>query len=341
MLNHPPGVSKRIGVILEVLQAIRLASPTNPNDVVTVRKDAQQAVADRRGFRTVTTVHDACCRQLDLHMDQFDDLVLQWLVARDERLKNLLSAHAAHARQADLDAISRFFQGPPSPPDPPVNRVEAPTPDRGGDTATATTQPYSAIRDLNNAVEDLSDYLCDQFWRSASAILDSLPVADDDETIARARRAITPPAEAKLNVRRWLAAALRHPEIRTRICEQALQIATVSLRKDAPAPPAPAPVCFGFTVNRSFQNYHSHRITIPMHSVSQLLDANLLGPNRVLAPDGTTFLGHIFASATHGNPYWQLTTSGGRPGDVLARMPIGTRLTVEISRVEGRVQVRL
>lgn len=222
MLNHPPGVSKRIGVILEVLQAIRLASPTNPNDVVTVRKDAQQAVADRRGFRTVTTVHDACCRQLDLHMDQFDDLVLQWLVARDERLKNLLSAHAAHARQADLDAISRFFQGPPSPPDPPVNRVEAPTPDRTRETTMGTTQLDTAVRDLNSAIEDLLDSLNDAFMQSYTASDDRLS-----------------PFVAKLAMRHWVAMALRQSELRVQICEHVLQAFRESLRKEAPAPPAP------------------------------------------------------------------------------------------------------
>lgn len=224
MLNHPPGVSARIGVILDVLETIRLARPTCLNEVAQERIDAERDIRLHRNYRSRTTVFDACCRQLGLTtINQFDDLVLKWLVAnQDERLKNLLSAHAAHARRADLDAISRFFQGPPPPPDPPVNRVEAPTPDRTRETTMGTTQLDTAVRDLNSAIEDLLDSLNDAFMQSYTASDDRLS-----------------PFVAKLAMRHWVAMALRQSELRVQICEHVLQAFRESLRKEAPAPPAP------------------------------------------------------------------------------------------------------
>jgi hypothetical protein len=103
-------MSRRTSQVLEVLDLMRRAKPTNPAEMGGVRRVAFRQAADKFGVRP-ETIHDACCRRLSITaIADFDELVGRWLLGDSSDLERRLVAHTPDwDADKDLGKIERFF----------------------------------------------------------------------------------------------------------------------------------------------------------------------------------------------------------------------------------------
>jgi hypothetical protein len=100
---------------------------------------------------------------------------------------------------------------------------------------------------------------------------------------------------------------------------------------------------FNFKVNSSFLSWPSHPITVPKTQIDYLkLEKEGLdqGTLRVVCPDGTTVSGDMYSGTAGYGPYYQIRMVVPQNHSVL-KLPIGSRLSVELERVNSIRWVRL
>lgn len=97
-------------------------------------------------------------------------------------------------------------------------------------------------------------------------------------------------------------------------------------------------VTFNFKVNKSFLNYSSHPLTIPIEFY-EFLDIHKILENQdatFVFPDGSTAVGYIYHGTSGWGIYRQIKIRNQYAGGGVARLRVGDKVKVEIYK-EGEL----